>query len=254
MAEQTAAPLPSGWAEHKDPASGNPYFHNLLTNEVTWTRPTAPADGGAGAAAGQAQAQVAQQGYAAAGQAQAQPQAQAQGQQMQYPQQMQMQYGYMPQYGYGMPQQGYMPQYGMPQQPGYAAPNMYGMPAPYSPDMYAQQQQTALGAVDCDLTDELVEALRVELLAHGADPGLARLALQQTLVELLLQVDHVQARGWRARHVLNPEPVLGPLPRREDRVEDVLRHLRLSLHRRQLLLSTLGTWRATLLGPSALRG
>ena len=66
------------------------------------------------------------------------------------------------------------------------------------------------------LADELIEALRVELLAHGADPGLARLALQQTLVELLLQVDHVQARGWRARHVLNPElPVLGPLPARE---------------------------------------
>merc|ERR1740133_937583 len=125
------------------------------------------------------------------------------------------------------------------------------------PDLIAHQQQPPLSAVDRHLPDQLVEALGIELLAHGADARLARLALQQTLVELLLQVDHVQASGWRARHVLHPElSVLGPLPWREDGVEDVLclRDLRLSLHWRQLLLATLGTWRATLLGPSALRG
>ena len=59
------------------------------------------------------------------------------------------------------------------------------------------------------------EALRIELLTNGADARLARLALQQTLVELLLQVNHIQARGRRARHVLHPQlPVLGPLPAR----------------------------------------
>lgn len=35
------------------------------------------------------------------------------------------------------------------------------------------------------------EALRVELLAHGVDARLSRLTLQKTLVQLLLQVDHV---------------------------------------------------------------
>ena len=43
------------------------------------------------------------------------------------------------------------------------------------------------------------------------------------LVELLLEVDHVEARGRRGRDVLHPElAVLGPLPRRQDGVQDVL--------------------------------
>mmetsp|Transcript_8767 Transcript_8767/g.19452 ORF Transcript_8767/g.19452 Transcript_8767/m.19452 type:complete len:317 (-) Transcript_8767:47-997(-) len=31
--------LPPGWAEHLDPASGKPYFHNTSTGVTTWERP-----------------------------------------------------------------------------------------------------------------------------------------------------------------------------------------------------------------------
>ena len=62
----------------------------------------------------------------------------------------------------------------------------------------AQEQEPALGAVDGDLADELVKDLRVELAADGADARLARLSLLQLCVELLLQVDDVQARGRAA--------------------------------------------------------
>ena len=88
------------------------------------------------------------------------------------------------------------------------------------PDLVAhtQQQQAALGAVDRDLADQLIEALGVQLLAHGAYPGLARLPLQQALVELLLQVDHVEPGGWCAGDVLHPElPLVRPLTARRGR-------------------------------------
>merc|ERR1711879_153370 len=35
-------PLPHGWEQHHDPASGRPYFRNVATNETTWTPPSAP--------------------------------------------------------------------------------------------------------------------------------------------------------------------------------------------------------------------
>ena len=57
----------------------------------------------------------------------------------------------------------------------------------------AHQQETALGALDGDLADQLIEALRVEFLADGADAGLAGLACLQTLVQLVLQVDNVHS-------------------------------------------------------------
>lgn len=40
---------------------------------------------------------------------------------------------------------------------------------------HSEQQQPSLSAVDGDLADQLIEALRIQLLAHGADaclPGL----------------------------------------------------------------------------------
>ncbi|CAE7345854.1 cspA [Symbiodinium natans] len=40
--------LPPGWAEHIDPNTGNPYYHNTATGEVTWTK---PGDDGAAAQA-----------------------------------------------------------------------------------------------------------------------------------------------------------------------------------------------------------
>lgn len=32
--------LLAGWVEYMDPATGNPYYHNVATNETTWTHPT----------------------------------------------------------------------------------------------------------------------------------------------------------------------------------------------------------------------
>lgn len=40
-----------------------------------------------------------------------------------------------------------------------------------------QQQQAALSAVDCDLTDELVKALGIELFTNRADAGLTCLQI-----------------------------------------------------------------------------
>ena len=46
-AAQTQRPaaqaLPEGWQAVIDRASGDTYYHNKVTNETTWTRPTAPA-------------------------------------------------------------------------------------------------------------------------------------------------------------------------------------------------------------------
>merc|ERR1719335_1513778 len=33
------APLPQGWTENVDPASGNTFYHCAATGETTWTRP-----------------------------------------------------------------------------------------------------------------------------------------------------------------------------------------------------------------------
>lgn len=64
----------------------------------------------------------------------------------------------------------------------------------------AEQQQSALRAADSDLADELVKDLRIQLAAHRADARFAGLALLQLGVQLLLQIDHVQAgRGAKTR-------------------------------------------------------
>mmetsp|Transcript_39275 Transcript_39275/g.76843 ORF Transcript_39275/g.76843 Transcript_39275/m.76843 type:complete len:224 (-) Transcript_39275:18-689(-) len=98
---------------------------------------------------------------------------------------------------------------------------------------HAQEQQPPLRAVDRDLPDHLVEGLAVQLLADRADARLACLPLLELAVQILLQVDDVEARCGRAGYVLHPQlPVLGPLARGEDGVQDVLclRHRRGLLH------------------------
>ena len=96
---------------------------------------------------------------------------------------------------------------------------------PFSPESLpdSEHEEAALGAVDGALADELVEALRVELLAHGTDARLPRLPRLQLGVELLLEVDDVQARGGRRGDVLDPERAVGFVRARgQDGVEDVL--------------------------------
>lgn len=99
-----------------------------------------------------------------------------------------------------------------------------------------EQQQAALRAVDGDLANQLVwsdregpqcedmsnrtrrprmkrtKALGIELLANRADPRLPGLPLLKLLVQCFLQIDHVQAGGRCAGHILHPQlPVLRPL-------------------------------------------
>jgi len=63
------------------------------------------------------------------------------------------------------------------------------------------------------LTDKLVKCLAVEFLAHRANARLPRLPLLQLAVQLLLQINDIQTRRRRARHILNPQlPILGPFP------------------------------------------
>mmetsp|Transcript_32039 Transcript_32039/g.38810 ORF Transcript_32039/g.38810 Transcript_32039/m.38810 type:complete len:213 (+) Transcript_32039:532-1170(+) len=77
-----------------------------------------------------------------------------------------------------------------------------------------QQQKTPLSAVDSHLTDELVKALSIKLLTHGADTGLTRLTLLKLLIKPFLQVDDIETSCRGARHILNPElSIFGPLAR-----------------------------------------
>ena len=87
----------------------------------------------------------------------------------------------------------------------------------------SHQQEASLGAVDGDLTDELIEALRVQLLANGADASLAGLSSLQGFVEAVLELNNIDAVSRRRRDVTDPESaILGELTRWQDRVEVVL--------------------------------
>mmetsp|Transcript_58236 Transcript_58236/g.167068 ORF Transcript_58236/g.167068 Transcript_58236/m.167068 type:complete len:227 (+) Transcript_58236:91-771(+) len=101
---------------------------------------------------------------------------------------------------------------------------------------HPQQQQAPLGAVDRHLPDELVEALRVELLAHGANAGLPGLPLHEPLVQRLLELNDVQARGRRIAHILHVVlGVLDPFSGRQQGMQHIV-GVGLRLHRRQLRL------------------
>lgn len=56
------------------------------------------------------------------------------------------------------------------------------------------EQEAALSAFDGDLTDELVEALRVKFLTNGADTAEASRSLLEGLLKVVLQVDNVLVR------------------------------------------------------------
>ena len=86
-----------------------------------------------------------------------------------------------------------------------------------------QHEEASLHTVDGGLSDELVEALGVELPPDLADPRLPGLSLLQLLVQLLLQVHHVQPGGGGRADRLPPQlALLLPLPRRQDAVQDLL--------------------------------
>ena len=100
------------------------------------------------------------------------------------------------------------------------------------------KEETALGAVNSDLPNKLIEALCVQFFSDRADSCITCLSLLSLAVEVLLQVDHIDAGSRRGRHVLHPElAVLRVLARRQNGVEEVLvLGSSSALNRRELLL------------------
>ena len=87
----------------------------------------------------------------------------------------------------------------------------------------SDKQEAALRTVDCDLTNQFVEALGEELLTERADSSFAGLTSLDCGVELILQVDHVDLCGGLRRNVTDPERAgFSVLARRQDRVQVVL--------------------------------
>ena len=63
---------------------------------------------------------------------------------------------------------------------------------------HSDEQETSLSAVDCDLTDDLIEALLEKRFPNGTDSYSSSFTLIQTFVKQLLQKNHIH-RGRRHR-------------------------------------------------------
>ena len=61
---------------------------------------------------------------------------------------------------------------------------------------HTDEEEAALGSIDSDLSDQLVEALGEEFFAEGADASLSSLGALERSIEFVLQVDHVDLSGW----------------------------------------------------------
>ena len=85
------------------------------------------------------------------------------------------------------------------------------------------QQQSSFGAVDCDLPDDFVENLTVELLPDGTDSGPFGLPFAEHEVKFVSELKDVLARGGLMGNVLDMELVVmvGPVFGRQDGVNDV---------------------------------
>lgn len=65
-------------------------------------------------------------------------------------------------------------------------------------------------AIDGDLPDDFIKTLIEQLLPNGAEPDLPRLLIDQSLLELLVQLDHFDFGGRRGEDGLNPQlPIIG---------------------------------------------
>ena len=67
-----------------------------------------------------------------------------------------------------------------------------------------KEEQSALGQVESDLTDDLIEALGEELLTDGADATLSGLTLHKLLIKHFSQSGDIDSRGGLMTHILNP--------------------------------------------------
>ena len=87
----------------------------------------------------------------------------------------------------------------------------------------SDQLVASLDAVERDLSNDLIEALREELLANRADAVGSSAQVVQLFVQPLFEIQNVGARRGRCRDVTHPELiVLDYLLRRQDLVEVIL--------------------------------
>ena len=115
-------------------------------------------------------------------------------------------------------------------------------------DRLTEEEEAALGLVERDLADDLVEALAEELLPDGADARLAGLSLHKLLVQELSEAGDVHTGGILVAHVLDVVLAgLDPLSGGKDGVQDVL-GAGLGLHGWQLGL-LLGGYKSSLMMP-----
>ena len=70
---------------------------------------------------------------------------------------------------------------------------------------HPHEKESALGAVHGDLTDELIKALRIELLADCACTSFTGLPPLKRLIKSILQLDNIDAIRRSGRHVTYPE-------------------------------------------------
>jgi len=101
---------------------------------------------------------------------------------------------------------------------------------------HTEEEDTALGLTEGHLTDDLIEALAEQFLAHGADAALTGLTLHELLVERLTEARDVHTGGFLVADVLDEVlAILNPLARREDSIYNFLL-LWLRFHGRELAL------------------
>mmetsp|Transcript_21082 Transcript_21082/g.46400 ORF Transcript_21082/g.46400 Transcript_21082/m.46400 type:complete len:236 (-) Transcript_21082:82-789(-) len=96
----------------------------------------------------------------------------------------------------------------------------------------SQQQQSTFRTNDGDLSDEFIEALRIQFLTDGTNASLTSLSLLQPFVKVLLQVHNICTCGWCARYILHPKLILlSPFSWWKNGIQDVLRlrHRRLGI-------------------------
>ena len=87
---------------------------------------------------------------------------------------------------------------------------------------HSDKQKASLCTVNCDLSNQFIKGLRVELLSDGANTSFTGLTFLQLFIELFLQNDNVKARGRDGRNVLHPQLTrIWVLARRQNGVQIV---------------------------------
>ena len=81
----------------------------------------------------------------------------------------------------------------------------------------SDEKESSFGALNSDLTDQLIEALGVQFFTNRADSGFPGLSALDVLVQFILQIDNVDLGSGSGRDVTHPQLALfGVLTRWQD--------------------------------------